>query len=214
MNDDFLYSLDSLTSFDEACSLGADCIEKHALSNWQLGDLACRVADIRPDDPLVEEKAATLRKFAAAINVQYARVKQLADIARAVPLDYRSPALSHSHYRVLVQSRLPFAQMLAWAAKAEDGRWNAAGLAKELAKTRDTRRDSPDRERADALLFLQRGLGLARDVTAAGALAVAVESPEEINRALSAMAMATRIFKDAQDEAARKRRKRSTNGAA
>lgn len=212
---DYQRMLDSIVSYDEAVSFGADCIEQHALSNWALGDLAARVARLRPDDPLVEEKAATLRKFAAAIGEKYARVRMLAAISHAVPPEDRSPALSHSHYRVLVQAGFERSVLLSWAARAEDLGWNSAALAREVTKVRaGTKRGTQEREHKDALEFLTRGSNLARGVTLRGAKAVVGIEPEEVNRAISNMRYAFQIFADAQADAARSRtsRKRRSNG--
>lgn len=213
-NGDFQHALDSLMSFDDAVSLGADCIEHHALSSWALGDLAARVAELRPGDPLVAEKAETLRKFAAAIKQRYSRVKELAAISHAVPPEIRSPALSHSHYRVIVKAGCTHDQLIAWAARAEDAGWNAEGLAREIKKSKTTARNTLDRHAKDALDFLARGSSLAHDVTDSGALRVALAHPEEIDRALVLIRAAITRFERAKERAKSRKCARGTHATA
>jgi hypothetical protein len=127
-------SLPDIQSWDEAVSVGIDCLQAESDSAWTLGDLANLIAKIRPNDKYLRGKTSTLKKFAGELNISYSSLRKYALTSMHVESGLRTslPTMTHGHWREIIGRGHRGSEAIEWAMKADEERWAVTRLRREL----------------------------------------------------------------------------------
>ncbi len=124
--------LNENAGWEEYTSIAIQFSQEGTASQWNLGDVLVRVADLKVEDPLLKDKADTLKKFCREIGVTYSSAKEMAKIAQGVEPGLRDERLSYSHFRVIIRHNQAGSDLVNWIEQAIDDNLTVAELDKKI----------------------------------------------------------------------------------